>query len=211
MKKLYLLLTVFLLAIVVNINGKTYIIATIDYTFSPSTVTINLGDTVKFSLGSYHNAVEVSQSTYNAKDTTGNGGFRLPYGGGIVVLKNTGTHYFVCQPHAMLGMRGIITVVDNTGTGISSNTFNESRLSFKLSPNPANEYVSIELSLPSADFVTLRLFDITGKLLLQDPPKNMPAGTQRITKLLDAQLRPGKYIVDVEGSTSRFSQVLIKY
>lgn len=35
-------------------------------TFSPSTITIGAGDDVTFSLASVHNAVEVSQATWNS-------------------------------------------------------------------------------------------------------------------------------------------------
>jgi plastocyanin len=212
MKKINLTFSALLLLLGVNIAGKTYTVGVNGYQFSPSTLTINTGDTVNFSIGSLHNAVEVSEATYIANDTTGNGGFRLPKGGGQVVLNKAGTYYYVCQPHvSMFGMKGIITVVDNTGTGIDNMNSNRAQLSFKISPNPAKEYFSIDLSLPSTELITLRLFDITGKLVLQDPPKNMQAGTQKITKLLNAQLKPGKYIVELEGSNGSLSQMLIKY
>ncbi|HUL42738.1 MAG TPA: plastocyanin/azurin family copper-binding protein [Bacteroidota bacterium] len=79
-------------------------------TFSPATLTIAAGDTVVFSIASIHNAVEVSQATWNADGITSNGGFSVPFGGGTIVLSAVGTHYFVCQAHASMGMKGIITV-----------------------------------------------------------------------------------------------------
>lgn len=92
-------------------TGTTHTIVSSGFSFSPSNLTINLGDTVVFSLASIHNAVEVSQATWNSNGTTPlPGGFALPLGGGTVVLTSTGTHWYVCQPHALSGMKGRITV-----------------------------------------------------------------------------------------------------
>ena len=80
------------------------------FSFSPSLLTINAGDTVRFNLDSNHNAVEVSQTTWNANGNTPNGGFSVGFGGGDVVFNTPGTFYYVCQPHASGGMKGRIVV-----------------------------------------------------------------------------------------------------
>ncbi len=88
----------------VNNSGTTY---------TPATITINLGDTVNFSIDGSHNALEVSQSTWNANGNTAlSGGFQTSYGGGIVLPAqlSVGTHYYVCVPHASMGMKGTIIV-----------------------------------------------------------------------------------------------------
>src|SRR5271157_2217277 len=90
--------------------STTHTITNSGFTFSPSSITINLGDTVEFVLASIHAAREVDQATWNANGTTSNGGFDLQFGGGTVVLTQTGTHYYVCPPHASLGMKGTIMV-----------------------------------------------------------------------------------------------------
>src|ERR1035437_5829805 len=73
------------------------------FTFSPASVTINTGDSIKFVLASAHDIVEVSQTTWNASGNTPlSGGFTTPFGGGLVLPAGlaAGTHYFVCSPHA---------------------------------------------------------------------------------------------------------------
>ncbi|HMD13942.1 MAG TPA: plastocyanin/azurin family copper-binding protein, partial [Bacteroidota bacterium] len=90
--------------------GTTHTISSSGFTFSPNTLTITAGDTINFVLASIHNAVEVSQATWNADGITSNGGFSVPFGGGKTVLTVVGTHYYVCQNHASMGMKGIITV-----------------------------------------------------------------------------------------------------
>src|ERR1035437_6539811 len=88
-------------------------------TFSPATVTITVGDTVKFTLASIHDAVEVSQATWNANGTTAlSGGFSTPFGGGLVLPAQltVGTHWYVCSPHAAsMHMKGVIIVKNAAG------------------------------------------------------------------------------------------------
>jgi plastocyanin len=104
-------------------------------TFSPSTITIVVGDDVTFSLESVHNAVEVSQATWNANGTAAlSGGFQVAFGGGSVQTAQlgVGTHYYVCTPHASVGMKGTIIVQNATG-------FEENKLpaGFSIYPNPS--------------------------------------------------------------------------
>ncbi len=83
------------------------------FTFLPANITITQGDTVRFTLQASHNAVEVSQTTYNANGATPlGGGFSVSFGaaGELVTGLGTGVHYYVCSNHAGSGMKGTITV-----------------------------------------------------------------------------------------------------
>jgi len=85
----------------------SYTIKTIGSTFSPDTIICDVGDTINFILGGYHNAVEVSNSTWLAGGTTSNGGFS--FGATGQYIANTAqTYYYVCQPHVTSGMKGVI-------------------------------------------------------------------------------------------------------
>ena len=85
----------------------SYTIKTIGSTFSPDTIICDVGDTINFILGGYHNAVEVSNSTWLAGGTISNGGFSFGATGQFIA--NTAqTYYYVCQPHVTSGMKGII-------------------------------------------------------------------------------------------------------
>jgi plastocyanin len=97
-------------------------------TFTPATITINFGDTVNFVIAVSHDAREVSQTTWNASGNTAlAGGFQTPFGGGMVLPAQlgVGTHYYVCTPHASLGMKAIIIVqscpIPATPNAISGN------------------------------------------------------------------------------------------
>ncbi len=85
-------------------------ISTSGFSFSPDTLVVNVGDTITFNLGGYHNAVEVNQSTWLTNATTSNGGFNIPLGStsGYFVADSVKTYYYVCQPHVNMGMKGVI-------------------------------------------------------------------------------------------------------
>jgi len=133
------------------------------FTFSPSTITVNVGDTVSFSLASVHNVAEVSQATYLANGNTQlQGGFSTPFGGGLVFTATltTGTHWYVCKPHASMGMKGKIIV--QSATGIAENILS-SRIS--VYPNPFRSKVNINLNQIVRG--TLMLSNSFGEALLQ--------------------------------------------
>ncbi|MDB9895432.1 T9SS type A sorting domain-containing protein [Flavobacteriales bacterium] len=89
---------------------SSYTITTVGMTFSPDTIVCDVGDTINFILGGYHNAVEVSDSTWmNNGSTPLQGGFSYGYGStGYYVPDDCHTFYYVCQPHVSMGMKGVI-------------------------------------------------------------------------------------------------------
>ena len=98
---------------------SSYTINTVGMTFSPDTIICDVGDTINFLLGGYHNAVEVSDSTWIANGTTPlSGGFSFGYGSsGFYVPTGSNTFYYVCQPHVSMGMKGVIIANDFSVSG----------------------------------------------------------------------------------------------
>lgn len=80
--------------------------------FSPEDLTIAVGDCVSFVMSETHNAIEVSQESYESLDGAAlDGGFQVQLGETAeVYFAEAGTHYYVCQPHVSMGMIGTITV-----------------------------------------------------------------------------------------------------
>ncbi len=81
-------------------------------TFTPEDLTIAVGDTVRFVMSATHNAIEVSEDTYNSRGIDAlDGGFQVTFGETQeVTFTEAGTHYYVCTPHVTIGMIGTITV-----------------------------------------------------------------------------------------------------
>ena len=133
------------------------------FTFSPQTITVNAGDTVSFSLASIHNVAEVSQATYAANgNTLLAGGFSTPFGGGWVFTAQLtiGTHWYVCQPHASMGMKGRIIV--QSATAIAENLLQSG---ISIYPSPASSEVTVNFGKEMSG--TVRLSNIAGEILEQ--------------------------------------------
>jgi plastocyanin len=130
--------------IVVQGSSETMTIVNEGFTFSPDSISIPIGYNIYFDLTDIHDAVEVSQSTWEANGNTPlEGGFTVPFGGGLVPanMLPQGTHYYVCEPHASGGMKGIIVVQDPSG--IPSNTLTAN---VSVYPNPSNGKFQVDLT-----------------------------------------------------------------
>ena len=83
------------------------------FEFSPDLVTVEVDELVHFHLAEGHTAVEVNFETWQKGQTTpleGGFYFGLEDEIGSVSFDRPGTHYFVCLPHAEMGMRGQVIV-----------------------------------------------------------------------------------------------------
>jgi len=156
--------TLMLLSISIMGFSKTWVINNSGATFSPATITINQGDSVKFELSSSHNAREISESTWNANGTTAlSGGFETPFGGGLVLPAQltVGTHWYVCVPHASIGMKGKIIVEGPTAIA-------ENRLQTDISlfPNPFTSQTILKSTTPLNN-ATIILYNSCGQEVKQ--------------------------------------------
>jgi plastocyanin len=193
------IISLFLISLGTAVFCTTWTITNSGFTFSPATTTIIAGDDVSFVLEAMHNAVEVSQATWNANGNTPlSGGFSVGYGGGSVLPAQlaVGTHWYVCSPHASLGMKGVIIV--NTSTGI---TDNKSQLNISVYPNPAGDLITVNSNaslLSSPYFIT----DQAGRQVLSG--KIFSGAT-----FIDiSQLEKGTYILQVTGQRRRSFKVI---
>ena len=135
-------------------------------TFSPATITIQLGDTVTFSINGSHDAREVSQTTWNANSSAALlGGFQVPFGGGTLfpAQLGVGTHYYVCTNHISMGMKGTIIVQNTTGV-----VENAAQASISISPNPSHGKFQLMISsAATAENGMIEVYDLTGKSIYQ--------------------------------------------
>lgn len=165
--------------------AATITISTPGFEFSPANPTINFGDTIIFDVGSIHTATEVSSTTYGLNQGTPVTGFNFGPGTHELTGLSVGTHYYVCQNHVGMGMKGIITV--NAVSGVKTKTA-ESNL-FKLFPNPAKD--NIYFDVKDLDVKKITITDVEGKIVKDiTPGKN----TDKIS-ILD--LSNGEYIFSV--------------
>lgn len=205
MKKL--ILSLLLATIAFNGYAKTWTVLSSGMTFSPSTVTINQGDSVKFNIDASHNAVEVSQTVWNANGTTSNSGFSIPFGGGTALPAKLaiGTHYYVCTPHASLGMKGKIVVQAATEL-LEAKVEN----TFHVYLNPDASELNVQLNLLESSTIELSLFDLQGRLVTQLMPPTPLIGTFVKSYGLSGIGASGVYLVRLQtGNTTSFQKIVV--
>jgi len=169
-----------LLLITAQLPAVTHTITSSGFTFVPNNITINLGDTLNFSLESIHNAREVSLGTWNSNGTTSNGGFEVSLGGGIVVLTEVRTYYYVCVPHASFGMKGTITVTSVTGIESAHEIIPNKFTLHQNYPNPFNPTTELSFVIGHLSFVSLKIFNTLG---------------QEVATLVNEVRQPGEYTI----------------
>lgn len=205
--KYFTLLFIFILLVVAPNFATRYTVTNVGTSFSPSSLTIKAGDTVIFSLSNEHNAVEVSLATYNSNGNTSNGGFSVTYGGGTVIMRNPGTYYYVCQPHAQVGMKGVITV--QAALGIDSPSGNITTLDVQT--NSAARDIRLKYQLQSKTKVTIELVNSSGVCVAILESGYKDAGLQEETYVMDKPFSSGLYFVILRCGNQIFSdKVLLK-
>ena len=161
MKKSILIL--FLLLIGLTGFSRIFTITNSGNKFTPASVTISYKDSIFFQIGSMHNVIEVSASIWEVNEASPlPGGFQFPFGGGLLTPSKLteGTHYYVCEPHVTLGMKGTIIVLGPTST-----FQNVPLVSLSLFPNPTHDLLSINIS-PDLAGSSFSVFDVAGKEVL---------------------------------------------
>jgi Plastocyanin len=204
MKKI--LFTIALLGYALWANCTTYTITNSNYTFSPSTITIKQGDQINFTLASIHDAVEVSQSTWAVNESFPIIGFTVPYGGGLVSASalTVGTHYYICEPHATLGMKGMIIV---TGTSGVASTKYEKELS--VYTNPGTFALTVELQSGNNQVTEIKLFDISGSLVSVLFKNNIAEGSFTQTFDLSGKVQAGIYFVQISTGAKNYIRKIV--
>jgi len=201
--KTKILLSAFLLSVSLTVFPTTWQISLGpgSYSFTPTPLTINLGDDVIFSLSSIHNAVEVSSATWQANGNLPITGFNVPYGGGLLAASQLqlGTHYYVCEPHASMGMKGIINVVSSTG--IKENNYESNVI---VTSNPASKSIVITANDNNLIGSSYQLFDQTGRQMLTGKLSD------KTTVLAASQLNPGLYFIKIGEYNKNVLKVVVR-
>ncbi|MEP7169071.1 MAG: T9SS type A sorting domain-containing protein [Bacteroidota bacterium] len=169
--------------------------------YTPDSITIHLGDTVRFFIGNIHYSVEVSQSNYNTATDSASvvalpGGFSTPYSGGFVypAQLGVGVHYYFCPPHADHDMKGRIFVID--ASGINPPDFNTNL--FNVYPNPVLQKLNVSYTVKNTGHVEIRLYNIAGKISAQLLSESKSPGDYVQTfQMAPLQLTRGIYFVEL--------------
>lgn len=111
----------------------TVTVTTNGLTFSPSTITVSVGDTVTWTGLSTHTVTQVDSGTSTTRTTNG---FRSGDAGAVTTFSKTfdaatvgtkTTFFYICEPHGASGMRGQVNIVAATtkpsSASLAANSF----------------------------------------------------------------------------------------
>lgn len=199
--KRFLMLFLGIIGVIALNAQQIYIINAVGTAFSPSDITVNQGDIVRFNVGISHPVVQVSQATWDVNGNTPSGGFAFPSGTGDYVANIPGTYYFVCSPHAVIGMKG--TIVVNIVTGIED--IQEKKLE-KVFPNPARDYIIYQTNR-NLSIQEIRILDIIGKVVLVVQKPELSNGQVKINI---ENLNKGMYFILVKSEDGTVSKKFLK-
>lgn len=204
MKKITILTVVMLCSLYGLRAQTTDTVKVVNFSYEPSDLTINVGDTVKFEGNDSHPLVQVSQETWDANGNTPlSGGFAFSSGSGEVGFKDAGTYYYVCTAHvASNGMKGKITVVmpaalhELSDAGIASIyplplTGNELTVSFK---NPVQKHLEVYI------------YDIAGNLRISTTGST----TDGLYKVDCATLPKGLFLMKLKADGEYHSARIVR-
>jgi len=204
MKKIYSIFL--LLAVAFVTKAASYTVTISGFSYSPATLTVNIGDVVTIQASGGHPLAEVDQTTWNANGTS-----TLSTGWGIKTTNHTFTIslmtniYYVCTAHVTMGMKGqiIVNPLSVTEQQISFNNVN-------VFPNPASNKIQIEFSSIGNNPVNAVLFDITGRKI-ENIYLNFEAvnGKNTINYKLPDYLNAGNYFIEVSSGNQKSSKKLV--
>lgn len=202
MKKIYSVLFFALLSI--GLKATSYTVAISSNTYTPSLLNVMIGDVVTIQANSSHPLVEVDQATWLANGNTPSAtGFGTKTSDYTFTVTTTNTIYYVCQIHASMGMKGMITV----STGI--NESNISASSIDLFPNPAKDKFTVKLNSGDNN-VTAKLYSICGQeiesLVFK---KEMISGVCTINVDLQNKVPAGVYFLQLTSNSKKVTKRVI--
>ena len=168
------------------------------FSFSPNLLTVPVGTTITFTIGSPHNATQVSEATWNANGTTPlPGGFVFNAGTNQFTPTVPGTYYYLCTVHPS-SMKGRIIVESNTGV-----VDNEAVAPFVIFPNPAKDEITVTAA--AGQGLLLSIVDVRGREIMR-------AALSGNDRLSVDQLPDGNYtalLLDAQGVIRERKQLAI--
>ena len=181
MKRTFVL--VFLITTSIADAQNSHTLVGFDHGYTPDTLYMAPGDTVHFVSQGYHSATEIDSTDWVNNVDNPNGGFDVGFGAPTFdtwfVINTPGKYYYICEPHAAMGMKGVIYV--QQGIGIEEAYNSDNFQVYQLNS------ASIQLQFVDADKVDI--FDLSGKLV-----SSINLNEEQMTQSIAISLTPSTYI-----------------
>lgn len=183
-------------------RATVVIITQEDNTFSPATVNVHVGDTIRWIWTSG------SHTTTSSNIPAGAQAWNSPLTASVTqfdyVVTVEGTHNYVCTPHANIGMIGSFQA-SAAPLGLNDKI---SIGSVKIYPNPAKDQAALRLTTENAGQGTLIVYDLLGNqinrnnVFIVQGMNNIPISIENIN--------PGIYLVELQYNNSAIIRRFVK-
>jgi plastocyanin len=161
------------------LNAATFKVTVKNYSFSPSALTINKGDTVVWNFtGGTHTTTSGSSCTSDGKWDSGDKNSGESYSH---VFSTSGTFPYFCTPHCASGMTGSVTV--SASAGVEEN--NVAAIQLTNFPNPFNDNTNITVSLNEPAMLDIHVFDVNGREVFKNNNLKASIGANNYTVSLN--------------------------
>lgn len=203
MKKIYTFL--FAAASFVGAQAASFTITTSGTSYSPSTLTVSIGDVVTIQASATHPLAQVDGTTWNANGTaTLSTGWGVKTADHTFTVSSANTVFFVCTNHVSMGMKGQITV---SSTGLVEQTKALSHVN--VFPNPAQNEVNLTYQVNEKATVAIELLSVSGQLAAILLNNEQQAGNYCQKLNLPGVIAPGLYFIKISGNGKNIDQRLI--
>jgi plastocyanin len=183
----------FLLTSTILFSQTTHDVTVQNFSFSPQTLTITTGDVVRWTnISGTHNVRANDDSFYFGPAAPAPWEFTHTF-------TTTGDFPYYCEPHLSMGMTGTIIVQNPAGVGDEEMLADQFELEQNY-PNPFNPSTRINYSVPSASFVSLKVYDILGNEVALLVNEEKPAGEYQL-KFDASELTGGVYFYQLTSNS----------
>jgi plastocyanin len=186
MKMRNIVMMLFLILSGINFSQTTHDVTVQNFSFSPQSLTITVGDIVRWTnISGTHNV--------KADDNSFTSGAAAPAPWEYThTFTAAGNNPYYCEPHQGMGMTGTIIVQDPVG--VSDEELVAEMFELKQNyPNPFNPSTNIEFQISDRSFVSLKVFNILGDEVVTLVNEEKQAGVYNV-KFNAAGLSSGMYL-----------------
>ena len=172
---------IFLLLTAINYSQTTHDVTVQNFSFSPQSLTINVGDAVRWTnISGTHNVLADDGSFTSGNPAPATWEYTFTF-------TAAGSNPYYCEPHGGpggSGMSGVIIVQNPVGVDDEELLADQFELKQNY-PNPFNPSTRINFSVPEASFIILKVYDILGK---------------EVSVLVNEEKQAGNYQIDFDAS-----------
>lgn len=184
------IITVFLFSTAIIFSQITHDVTVQNFSFSPQSLTITVGDIVRWTnISGTHNV--------KADDNSFTSGPAAPAPWEYThTFTAAGNNPYYCEPHQGMGMTGTIIVQDPVG--VSDDELIAEKFELKQNyPNPFNPSTSIQYAITTRQFVTLKVYNILGDEVVTLVNEEKQSGIYEVT-FNASNLSSGMYLYKLQ-------------